>query len=97
MLRREEEVRKAWRRRRGITEPEEPLSEVSPETPAIRAWQVTFQGLMVVLLISYAVIHPDALRIVVAAVSVPAFGVFLFKYRRSRRPLDQLEPGSKAR
>jgi hypothetical protein len=96
LLRREEEIRKAWRRRRGIVEPDESLPEVRPETPAIRAWQVAFQGLMVVLLVSHAVLHRDALRIVVAALSISAFGVFLFKYRRSRPPLDQPEPGSKA-
>jgi hypothetical protein len=84
LLRNEEEVRRAWRRRRGIVEPDEPIAAASPKTPPIRGWHIAWQAVLVILLVRYAVSDHDAFSIAVAALAIPAFGITLFKYRRSR-------------
>jgi hypothetical protein len=88
LLRNEDEVRKAWRKRRGIVEPEapsvEPGANIKSKAPPIGPWHVAMQGLLVILLVRFAVSDGSAFSIVVAALSIPAFGVSLFRYRRSR-------------
>jgi hypothetical protein len=84
LLRNEEEVRRAWRRRRGIVEPEEPITEVNHKAPPVNGWHIALQGLLVILLVHFAISDHDALSIALAALSIPTFGVFLFRYRRSR-------------
>ena len=88
LLRSEEEVRMAWRKRRGIVEPEAPFVEPSAESrskaPPVRAWHLAAQALLMVLLVRFAVSDQDAFSIAVAALSMPTFGVTLFRYRRSR-------------
>jgi hypothetical protein len=84
LLRNEDEVRRAWRKRRGIVEPEEPVAEVplkvSPDSP----WFVAFQGLLMIMLVRFAVSDHNAFSIAVALLAIPAFGVTLFRYKRSR-------------
>lgn len=84
LLRNEEEVRKAWRRRRGIVEPEEPVAEVPPKVSVDSAWFVAIQGLLVIMLVHFAVSDHNAFSIAVAVLAIPAFGVVLFRYKRSR-------------
>ncbi len=87
LLRNEEEVRRAWRKRRGIVEPEVPsraTPEVKSKAPPIRAWHLASQGLLVILLVHFAVSDHDPFSIALAALSIPVFGVYLFRYRRSR-------------
>ena len=85
LLRNEDEVRKAWRRRRGIVEPDEPVTEVQPKAPQDSPWFVAVHGLLLIMLIHFAVSDHDAFSIAVAVLAIPAFGVILFRYRRSRR------------
>jgi hypothetical protein len=84
LLRNEEEVRRAWRKRRGIVEPEEPATEAQPKALHDSPWFVVLQGLLVIMLVHFAVSDHNALSIAVAVLAIPAFGVILFRYRRSR-------------
>jgi hypothetical protein len=89
LLRNEDEVRRAWRKRRGIVEPEVPSvgpdAAIKPKAPPIGLWHLALQALLVIMLIHFAVSDHDAFSIVVAALSIPAFGITLLRYRRSRR------------
>jgi hypothetical protein len=86
LLRNEEEVRMAWRRRRGIVEPDEPVTEVQPKAPQDSPWFVALHGLLVIMLVHFAVSEHNAFSIAVAVLTIAAFGVILFRYRRSRSP-----------
>ena len=84
LLRNEEEIRKAWRRWRGIVEPDGSVAEVNPKAPPVSRWHVAFQGLFAIFLNYLAVSEQSAIRIAIAVLSIAAFGVMLFRYRRSQ-------------
>jgi hypothetical protein len=84
LLRNEEEVRKAWRRRRGIAEPDQPVTGAPPKLHQHSRLFIAWQGLLMIMLIGFAVSNHNAFSIAVAVLSIPAFGVTLFRYRRSR-------------
>ncbi len=73
LLRNEEEVRKAWRQRRGSSGPK--------AGPAGR-WTVVFLGLIAVANIGLAVADGGAFRIILAAGWLLMFCNHLLKYRR---------------
>lgn len=89
LLRNEDEVRRAWRRRRGIVEPEEPVgpsADIKPHPAPIRRWIVVGMGLIAVAYIGLAVASGDIIHIILAAAYSLTFGVYLLRYRHSRSP-----------
>jgi len=75
LLRNEDEVREAWRRRRRGGE---------PKGGPISHWPIVFLGLIAVANIGIAVDDGGALRISLAAAWLLLFCHHLLKYRRSR-------------
>lgn len=87
LLRNEDEVRRAWRRRRGIVEPAEPVepaADLKPNATPIRRGIVVGMGLIAVAYIGLAVAAGDTIHIILAAAYSLTFGIYLLRYRRSR-------------
>ena len=87
LLRNEDEVRRAWRRRRGIVELAEPVgpaADLKPSATPIRRGIVVGMGLIAVAYISLAVASDDIIHIILAAAYSLIFGIYLLKYPRSQ-------------
>lgn len=92
LLRKEEEVRRAWRRRRGIVEPTEPVgpaADLKPSATPIRRGIVVGMGLIAVAYTGLAVASGDIIHIILAAAYTLIFGVYLRKYRSRKALLDR--------
>jgi hypothetical protein len=76
LLRNEERVREAWRRRRGDGE---------PKAGTTGRWPLVFSGLLAIAYIGMAVDDRGAFRIILAAAWLLMFCISLLQYRRSRR------------
>jgi hypothetical protein len=87
LLRNEDEVRRAWRRRRGIVEPEESVGAAvdgKPNPAPIGPGIVAGMGLLAVAYIGLAVASGGVFYIIFAAAYSLVFGAYLLRYRRSR-------------
>jgi hypothetical protein len=86
LLRNEEEVWRALRKRRGIVEPDVlvgPAADIKPRATPFRPWIVVGMGLLAVAYIGLAVASGDTVRIILAAAYSLTFGIYLLRYRRS--------------
>lgn len=87
LLRNEEEVRRAWRKRRGIVEPDEPVeaaTDLKPNATPNRRGIVVGMGLIAFAYVGLAVASGDTIHIILASAYSLIFGIYLLKYRRSR-------------
>jgi hypothetical protein len=86
LLRNEEEVKKAWRRRRGIVEPKGLSADINSNAAPVRRGVVVGMGLLAIAYIGLAIASGDIFYIILAALYSLVFGAYLLKYRRSRSP-----------
>lgn len=86
LLRNEQEIREAWWRWRGI-DPEAHLAEqtAAKGKAPIKLSTVVGFGLLTIAWIGLAVVSGDVFQIILAALYLVVFCVYVRKYRRSQR------------